>query len=120
MEAVMFWKKIMAYFQEIAVTSNETTTSSSSQTVVGYSSNGGTQISMNGGIGGLAESVKNSVFGFLTPSKEKVLPAIVESSESGYEEGSVIGKGTNSLFFCKQNYFYSDSLCIVTVVVFEI
>nr|XP_045606712.1 uncharacterized protein LOC123763584 isoform X2 [Procambarus clarkii] len=57
------------------------------------SSNDGPEINMNGGIGGLAESVKNSVLGFLTPTKEKNLPAIVESSESGFEEGNSTGKG---------------------------
>ncbi|XP_071532845.1 uncharacterized protein [Panulirus ornatus] len=89
--------------KETTETSSESTTTSS-QTVVDYSRNGGPQLSMNGGIGGLAETVKNSVFGFLTPSKEKVLPAIVESSESGYEEGSVTGETVVASSPVSQNF----------------
>ena len=46
---------------------------------------------MNGGVVSYAESLKERVLGFLTPSQEGSLPAIVESSESGFEEGNLTG-----------------------------
>nr|XP_053637217.1 lateral signaling target protein 2 homolog isoform X2 [Cherax quadricarinatus] len=63
-----------------------------SHTGVSKSSNGGPQIAMNGGIGGFAQSVKTSVLGFLTPSKEKTLPVVVESPESEFEKSNSTGE----------------------------
>ncbi|XP_063865752.1 uncharacterized protein LOC135103434 isoform X4 [Scylla paramamosain] len=52
---------------------------------------GGESQGVNGGVASYAESLKERVLGFLTPTQEASLPAIVESSESGFEEGNLTG-----------------------------
>lgn len=52
---------------------------------------GGQYQEVNGGVVGIAEAVKEKVLGFFTPTQEASLPAIVESSESGFEEGNLTG-----------------------------
>lgn len=73
------------------MTSSESRKTTTHQTPRDSRSQAATQVDANGGIGGIAETVRNSVLGLFTPTKNTSLPAIVESSESGFEEGSVTG-----------------------------
>ncbi|XP_042241959.1 uncharacterized protein LOC121879401 isoform X2 [Homarus americanus] len=97
--------------KDSSVASKENKSTTVSQALVDCSSNGRPQMGMNGGIGGLAESVKNSVISFLTPSTERSLPAIVESSESGFEEGNLTGETVTASspfaekFVCAREFF---------------
>lgn len=63
----------------------------SSQTVEQSRDGGGESPGVNGGVAAYAESLKERVLGFLTPTQETSLPAIVESSESAFEEGNLTG-----------------------------
>lgn len=94
-----FWAHLISliitpWFQETTVTSNESSKTTVYRSAIESRSNGVPQVvEANGAIGGIAKSVRNSVLGFFTPSKNNTsLPAIVESSESGFEEGNVTGK----------------------------
>lgn len=58
---------------------------------------------VNGGVISFAETVKERVLGFLTPTQEVSLPAIVESSESGFEEGNLTGKNMVIMYY---NYIF--------------
>ncbi|XP_042882143.1 uncharacterized protein LOC122259442 isoform X3 [Penaeus japonicus] len=73
-----------------------------------------TRVDANGGIGGIAVTVRNSVLGFFTPTKNTSLPAIVESSESGFEEGSITGEtivasSPNSERFVSAREFFAEA-----------
>ncbi|XP_069936393.1 uncharacterized protein [Cherax quadricarinatus] len=85
------YRSILLKIMDTNVTSRESKITVS-HTGVSKSSNGGPQIAMNGGIGGFAQSVKTSVLGFLTPSKEKTLPVVVESPESEFEKSNSTGE----------------------------
>ncbi|MPC18650.1 hypothetical protein E2C01_011542 [Portunus trituberculatus] len=61
----------------------------SSQSVEQSRDGGAESPGVNGGVASYAESLKERVLGFLTPTQEASLPAIVESSESGFEEGNL-------------------------------
>ncbi|XP_045132558.1 uncharacterized protein LOC123516893 isoform X3 [Portunus trituberculatus] len=63
----------------------------SSQSVEQSRDGGAESPGVNGGVASYAESLKERVLGFLTPTQEASLPAIVESSESGFEEGNLTG-----------------------------
>ncbi|XP_064080466.1 uncharacterized protein LOC135197276 isoform X2 [Macrobrachium nipponense] len=97
--------------KEKTVTTSETTTTKVRRNILDTSDNGGPQVGMNGGVAGLAETVKNTVIGFLTPPKEKArASSVVESSESGFEDGSVFGEktgtsGTNEPFRPAREFF---------------
>ncbi|XP_068237587.1 uncharacterized protein [Palaemon carinicauda] len=82
--------------KEKTVTTSETVTTKVRRNILDTSANGGPQVGANGGVAGLAETVKNTVIGFLTPPKGRSQASIVESSESGFEDGSLFGEKTGT------------------------
>ncbi|KAK3871905.1 hypothetical protein Pcinc_022969 [Petrolisthes cinctipes] len=53
--------------------------------------------SVSGGMASIATAVKKNVLEFLSPSKtDTSLPSIVESSESGFEEGTLFGEAVST------------------------
>nr|XP_027230750.1 lateral signaling target protein 2 homolog [Penaeus vannamei] len=100
--------------KETTVTSSESRETTTYRTTTDSRSQAATQVDANGGIGGIAETVRNSVLGFFTPTKNTSLPAIVESSESGFEEGSLTGEtvvasSPNSERFVSAREFFKEA-----------
>ncbi|XP_066965627.1 LOW QUALITY PROTEIN: uncharacterized protein [Macrobrachium rosenbergii] len=106
-----FQRTSIFILQEKTVSTSETTTTKVRRNILDTSTNGGPQVGLNGGVAGLAESVKNTVIGFLTPPKDKTrASSVVESSESGFEDGSVFGEksgtyGANEPFRPAREFF---------------
>ncbi|XP_047475070.1 uncharacterized protein LOC125029226 isoform X3 [Penaeus chinensis] len=100
--------------KETTVTSSESRETTTFRTTTDSRSQAATQVDANGGIGGIAETVRKGVLGFFTPTKNTSLPAIVESSESGFEEGSVTGEtvvvsSPNSERFVSAREFFAEA-----------